>query len=505
LLDAPKRIERAKGGGGNIKLLATEIVTASEQCEGLTLAVVNTVKTARKLHEEVVKLTRKAAVKPVLLHSRFRPEDRAKRLCEVMKSEGTRGIVISTQVIEAGVDLSASTLFTELAPWSSLVQRFGRCNRRGDVPDAKVYWFEPSNPAPYSGEQLTAARERLENSAFTDVSPNQVRSVPIPAVDRPATSHILRRKDLVELFDTTPDLAGNDLDIDRWVREVEESGVQVFWREWDGWKAGSAPMENRCQPSRAELCSVPIGEFKDFVKKTGTPVWFWDFLDGKWVRVMKVEQIYPGQNYLLPGEAGGYLPETGWTPDSKACVPPAPSSTETKALEETEDDYQSQRSRWQSIAQHTDDVCSELEALLVVVSEVAASNLRHAARWHDWGKAHEAFQAKLKPETAREREATIGSEPAAKAPKTAWRSAKLPAKPQPSEVRRKYFRHELASALGVLHPETPLLAQGMDRDLVAYLIAAHHGKVRLSIRSLPGEWPAPNGIRFARGVWEGYN
>ena len=44
-------------------------------------------------------------------------------------------------------------------------------------------------------------------------------------------------------------------------------------------------------------------------------------------------------------------------------------------------------------------------------------------------------------------------------------------------------------------------------DLVAYLIAAHHGKVRLSIRSLPNEpvpdKPAPQGKEwlFARGIW----
>lgn len=42
-------------------------------------------------------------------------------------------------------------------------------------------------------------------------------------------------------------------------------------------------------------------------------------------------------------------------------------------------------------------------------------------------------------------------------------------------------------------------------DLVAYLIAAHHGKVRLSLRAMPDEQEPvkPFGPRFARGVWEG--
>jgi CRISPR-associated endonuclease/helicase Cas3 len=51
-------------------------------------------------------------------------------------------IVIGTQVVEAGLDRSATTLFTELAPWPSLVQRFGRCNRFGEATDASVFWID---------------------------------------------------------------------------------------------------------------------------------------------------------------------------------------------------------------------------------------------------------------------------------------------------------------------------------------------------------------------------
>src|SRR3546814_20993029 len=40
-------------------------------------------------------------------------------------------------------------------------------------------------------------------------------------------------------------------------------------------------------------------------------------------------------------------------------------------------------------------------------------------------------------------------------------------------------------------------------DLIAYLIAAHHGKVRMSLRAMPTEKAQPGTKRFARGVWEG--
>lgn len=502
LLNASKPLHRAVVGGADLKALAKEIVAQSEKTDGLTLAVVNTVKTARKLFTEVEKLTRKVATKPLLLHSRFRPMDRADILREVLAAEGQRRLVISTQVIEAGVDLSAATLFTELAPWSSLVQRFGRCNRRGTEPDAKIFWFEPASVAPYTEEQLAEARQRLNDASLTSASPNALRAVPIPAADRPAAAHVIRRKDLIELFDTTPDLAGNDLDIDRWVREADESTVQLFWREWEGGGKGRRPGDEQKQPSREELCPASIGEFRDFVKKTSSPVWRWDFLEGEWQSVRESE-VYPGQNYLLPIEAGGYVAATGWSPDSKTTVTPIVVASDEAEDKETDGEPLSQSGQWQSIAQHTNQVCTELESILSALAIDKTAALRLAARWHDWGKAHPAFQAKLKPDAAAERERHLGSEPMAKAPKVMWRYPKLPAKPKHGEVRRKFLRHELASALGVLHPEAVIPVEGAERDLVAYLIAAHHGKVRLSIRSLPGEWPAPDPGRFARGVWDG--
>jgi CRISPR-associated endonuclease/helicase Cas3 len=61
---------------------------------------------------------------------------------------------------------------------------------------------------------------------------------------------------------------------------------------------------------------------------------------------------------------------------------------------------------------------------------------------------------------------------------------------------RPHFRHELASALALLQMGAP--------DLAVYLAACHHGKVRLSIRAMPGETkPDKPDVRFARGVHEG--
>jgi CRISPR-associated endonuclease/helicase Cas3 len=90
-------------------------------------------------------------------------------------------------------------------------------------------------------------------------------------------------------------------------------------------------------------------------------------------------------------------------------------------------------------------------------------------------------------------------------------SAKIWAKAKGTWKRysRPHFRHELASALAVLDPRNEKIPDVL-RDLIAYLVAAHHGKVRLSIRSLPNERHPPksggdgngNERRFARGVWD---
>ncbi len=71
-------------------------------------------------------------VPALLVHSRYRRVDRAQiesRIDEFDNSEGPC-IVCSTQVIEVSLDISFDALVTDCAPLDSLIQRFGRVNRR---------------------------------------------------------------------------------------------------------------------------------------------------------------------------------------------------------------------------------------------------------------------------------------------------------------------------------------------------------------------------------------
>ncbi len=53
-------------------------------------------------------------------------------------------VVVSTQVIEAGIDISGVRLWSEIAPWASDVQRLGRLNREGKQEGAMATFWMPS-------------------------------------------------------------------------------------------------------------------------------------------------------------------------------------------------------------------------------------------------------------------------------------------------------------------------------------------------------------------------
>ena len=101
-----------------------------------TIAIVNTVGRAQELFRQVCEKVATLSVSPqiFLLHSRFFRKDREhweSKLGEYFGPDATKGnaILISTQVVEAGIDISGDVLLSELAPLNSLLQRAGRVAR----------------------------------------------------------------------------------------------------------------------------------------------------------------------------------------------------------------------------------------------------------------------------------------------------------------------------------------------------------------------------------------
>lgn len=184
-----KPIQKAKAATSDADRVAAAVRDAHLP-RSLTLVVVNTVNGARALYLSLQKVLSQRGSKSrgkkttatgqhvdtlpevKLIHARFRPIEREtwKEWLKPPWPEHGR-IIISTQIVEAGVDISTQTLFTELAPWPSLVQRLGRCNRRGEYKNdqpAMVYWIDlpakdDKQAAPYSKLQLDHAREAERN------------------------------------------------------------------------------------------------------------------------------------------------------------------------------------------------------------------------------------------------------------------------------------------------------------------------------------------------------
>jgi CRISPR-associated endonuclease/helicase Cas3 len=302
-----------------------------------------------------------------LLHSRFRPHERGDwtQLLSAMPGEPGR-IIVATQVIEAGVDLSSQLLITDLAPYASLVQRFGRCNRTGECEAARIFWVDmPLNTKdvklaakasldgkeqerialPYTWDGLETARVLLAN--MPSAAPAHLPDHHDPF----SPAHVLRRRDIVDLFDTTPDLSGYDLDISRFVRGGDERDVSVAWRQL----GGSAPQQDTPRPVRDELCPVSIGDLKAFLKgkdSAGKPrqAWVWNALDGAWQR-MSEEALRPGLTLLLDTRVGGYDKSHGWDENSRQPVEVVPIDSEQD--EALDDDPLSYPKYTQTLAAHS--------------------------------------------------------------------------------------------------------------------------------------------------------
>lgn len=522
----------------------------------LSMFVFNTVPAARNMFSELKAelnkpARRKKAILPdvCLVHGRFRPADRQRQLHRLeeftSRMDGKTGavkdhhgfVLVSTQVIEAGFDISSVRLWSEIAPWPSIVQRLGRLNREGLQPNAiATFWKpkedkngenKPDSPnakrlGPYdkaavdTGQKLLEAlgyemdngaeyRDALDNVSATEAG-QEALQVQADCVIRP--------DDLLELFGTDPDLAGGFTNISQFVRDDDRNvDVQVFWRDFST-KVGRGLDEP--QPHRDELCRVPFFELRRFLGSKGA-AWEWTPEWSRWER-RRDREIWPGMTLLLPLSAGGYSDELGWT--GIGSDRPTLRHVATEESSGLAEDPDSQTDHWYPLADHLADVDAEVTELIDAIQpgDLAAQALKVSARWHDWGKSLPRWQkaATLFAQRVRARmqevldqrdsfrfhslvaewipkwDPPISSDGShsqwAKFPdvRDIWRNGTLSAddRKQLRRMLRTQFsprlRHEAASALTAW--DAWLAGDSSLTALAVFLIAAHHGKVRTVLR-----------------------
>ena len=532
----------------------------------LTLVICNTVDRARALFDALARRVNGPAPSLFLVHSRFRGVERSAWRA-LLTENGSQAadsagrIIVATQVVEAGVDLSADLLVTELCPWASLVQRAGRLARRGGSGSLVVFDLEDKAAPPYDADALAAARSAL--SRVPDASARallafeweheELRERLYP-YDPP---HLLLAEEIDELFDTTADLSGGDLDVSRFIREGDERDLSIAWfapeRDERGRLVAPAP---DLRPQREATCAVPFLTTRDWLcgKKTGgaepkrlragVSAFVFDYLEGRW-RLAQRSDLRPGVTVLVDASVGGYDVVRGFDQTSRIAVPVEPLvkaslQEQTDASADCDDLSQAQ---WQTIAFHGHAVAVEVDKIasqLDLPKTTIGRLLNIAARWHDLGKAHAAFQGAIGHD---ERPARTDL---AKAPSSAWARGRTPYRVPATESQqpepRPGFRHELASALamfdvlrrrapadhparlgswasylGTSHPrdadaappspiEVELLELSVEEfNLAAYLVCAHHGKLRARLHAGAADQSASvrAGGMPLRGIREG--
>lgn len=114
------------------------------------LVIVNTKKCAENLYHEL-KLYSAERFRLYHLSTNMCAANREEKIKEIRKileeSPKKPMICVSTQLIEAGVDLSFDTVVRSLAGLDSIIQAAGRCNRHGEEKNGNVYIVKMSEEA----------------------------------------------------------------------------------------------------------------------------------------------------------------------------------------------------------------------------------------------------------------------------------------------------------------------------------------------------------------------
>lgn len=430
---------KAKKKGAPARTFSDSLATAirAEHKEGtLSLAVCNSVKAAQELYRKV------GRENAILLTSRFRRRDRNEHMERLLAFEdrrkavtkqnpkddtvpGSPGLIcISTQVVEAGVDISARKLWMEAAPWPSALQRLGRLNRDGRADGkarASVFeWPQEGKKGkghligPYEANEIEVSVKLLTKlAAIYEAEPNfgakeamnKLRAssgTEMEAALQPKDEEFPRAMDVHGLFSTEPDVFGGFTDVSPWVRGMDKNAdVIVFWREFEA-KKGPGKTETLTGPpfDASEACAVAIHRFRDFLEKGRAHVW--DERNEQW-QSLRSDDIRPGMVVMLPRSAGGYSEELGWT--GKATDELAETQPPGQFSETIEEDAESENAGWVPLQVHLADAKSAATniANALGLDSVHRMALITAAELHDIGKAHCIWQNAL-PHSAETRQ-----------------------------------------------------------------------------------------------------
>jgi CRISPR-associated endonuclease/helicase Cas3 len=233
------------------------------------LWVVNTVRRCQQLARVLRDRVGNELDLPVgVYHSRFKLEDRQRlhrgtvdAFLAPPAGEPKPAIAVTTQVCEMSLDLDADVLITELAPISSLVQRFGRANRhlrRGPSFRATLLTYDPGSPAPYDKDDLAAASKFLAELGDREISQRDL-ALGLESHARPERS----------ASGSTAFISGGYFAVSGELRDSDDIGAPVIL---DSDIACFHDLKQRRQPTDGLQLTVPKKHARP-AEGAGLPVW----------------------------------------------------------------------------------------------------------------------------------------------------------------------------------------------------------------------------------------
>jgi CRISPR-associated endonuclease/helicase Cas3 len=406
------------------------------QHDGCSLAICNTVLRAQELFLQLKARVGNHGPEVILLHSRFETEQR-KQLSQTIEHElgpqqwqgnlyhGQNLIVVATQVVEVGLDISVHTLHTEIAPANSLIQRAGRCARFRQQQGRVIIYPLPSgedgkppSTLPYSKETCDSTWTALEDFHGKSVAFTEEQKL-INAVHTPEDIDLMDRyernrqtitSDIFQSFNTNKRSIASTLirDVLQVPILIHDNPDEITTEPWRWQSFGMHPgslaghwkslQERKAKLGLDWMCKQAIAIKED------DP----DGVDNRqkitylWQEVTNPDQLLTALIVVMPSQLASYYQDLGFVLlDERLSAQPDPSSYQSTQRAENKRNRQGEGAHRQSYQEHIKGlvdaynwniskelrfVTQKLEHQLNLPAEMIDQAIRLAIACHDLGK-----------------------------------------------------------------------------------------------------------------------
>ncbi|HDN26633.1 MAG TPA: CRISPR-associated helicase Cas3' [Thioploca sp.] len=435
-------LELKKSGRGNKELDYSPLYGMLEQTNGKRIYFSNTVKHLQDTYDVLI-AAGVAKDKITVLHNRMPRSWRKKAEEETHTRFGKKSadgdwLLLTNQVAEAGLDISADLVISDPAPVDTLVQRAGRCARwfreketcgKFKVINAPKTVIEGRNglAVPYRSELVLGAlnylKSNLQNRYLTWNEEHEW-------VDKTWGGDAKKAKEAVDnsldemtfalnLFDRAAQehKPGEIANVFREILSIEvavESGDRVNWSDLA--ERDLQAMLN--QGKRPETSSISLGKAWGLVRDSNGGVAVIRYEDGG-VQISPTDSVRLGDVLVLPSSVAYLHPAKGLCIGDGSDIEGAIYSSEWIDKKKKEEHSYNKTERRQKLIEHTQGVMdgtycrlaqtgSYRDALIKILkslepqkdadqlANVVAQLARVAAAFHDVGKADQRWQDKAR-------------------------------------------------------------------------------------------------------------